>query len=100
MRLIFFLFLVTMALGATANADNCASRDWVNAFNPSATVCVKSTDPIETDLNKPLFTREGTLACSNSDNFSMAYNAMLSGWVYVTSAGIRGPPGMRDGQQK
>jgi hypothetical protein len=87
------LILATGFFGG-AHANDCHPNGvQVNAFKPSEFVCPKMPD-----LDKPLVTREGALACSNNYNIVLAHGAMVNGWVYTPSLGYSGPRGMRPGQ--
>src|SRR5277367_4408616 len=70
-------------------------RLWVNAFHPEQPVySTKSEGCRQADERRPLFTREGTLACSALEGFQLAYNAMEHDWHYVQTAGVT----MRSGE--
>lgn len=53
--------------------------EWENAFSPGR-VIPKKTDKCPADLKKPVFTREGTLACPSEDAYGQAADAMRHGW--------------------
>lgn len=85
--------LIQIAAGAQAQTTpagqmQCVKRAWINAFNPAQPVFPKSTDRCPALLNRPVFTREGALACSTRDGLMAASNAMLHGWTYVPTAGV------------
>jgi hypothetical protein len=44
-----------------------------------------------------MFTREGTMACETLDGYNLAFNARERSWTFVPSAGIKLPPGAREG---
>ncbi len=79
----------------------CSSRAWINAFQPEQPVFPKQSDLCPVDLGRPLFTREGTLACPTPEAMLYATSAMEHGWMSAGDlGGIDNPvPMTRPGQQ-
>jgi len=67
--------------------SRCENRAWVNAFHPEEGVFPGPLDLCPADETRPLFTREGTLACPTADLFNTAFNAMESRWRFVPTPG-------------
>jgi hypothetical protein len=79
--------LLLLAVGHPSAAQgpkvptSCDSRAWINANAPEKPVFPKPSDVCPADFKKPLFTREGTLACPTQQKFDAAFNAMRYGWA-------------------
>lgn len=90
------LFALTIAWSAPAaqaqlapdGQMQCVKRAWINAFNPAHPVFPKSTDRCPAILSRPVFTREGALACDTRDGLMAASNAMRHGWTFIPTAGV------------
>jgi len=65
----------------------CPSPPWRNAFHPGQAVFPKADDVCPADMERPLLTREGTLACPTPEAMLYASSAMDHGWRYAGQIG-------------
>ncbi len=89
--------LAAAPIPADSQSSGCNLGAWVNGYQPGVKVVPRPDDNCNVDYSRPLFTREGALACDTRDHFSLAYNSMTHGWRYAPSAGVADVDGFLTG---
>jgi len=87
---VVFAILVASTAAHCAEASkskSCKVGAWTNAFDPQQKVIPQATDVCPADLDKPLYTREGALACVTDRALEQAEESMRDNWHYVPIIG-------------
>jgi len=71
----------------TSPSKSCRIGAWTNAFDPQHRVIPRAIDVCPADLAKPLYTREGALACMTDRNLQVALDSMRDNWRFVPGVG-------------
>ena len=85
---IAILMASAMAQSAETSASkSCKVGAWTNGFIPQQRVMPQAGDVCPADLDKPLYTREGALACVTDRTLEQAEESMRDNWRYVPVIG-------------
>jgi hypothetical protein len=91
------LLYSSVATAAESKLKHCAAGAWTNAFEPQQKVNPQPTDVCPADLAKPLYTREGALACVTDRALQQAVESMRDNWRYVPVPGGVNLPDLKPG---
>jgi hypothetical protein len=85
------------AMAAGSEPKHCAAGAWTNAFEPQQKVIPQPADMCPADPAKPLYTREGALACVTDRALQQAEESMRDNWRYVPIPGGVNLPDLKPG---
>ncbi len=99
MRRIFLAagLLLLSAAAIAAEPKQCKAGAWTNGFDPQQKVIPQPGDLCPVDLAKPLYTREGALACVTDRALQQAQESMRDNWRYVPVPGGVSLPDLKPG---